>query len=59
MNKYEAKNLEEVLAKASEAEGVAPEALKYVVLSETKGLFSKLSWPFLRCSMKERQGESV
>ena len=24
MNKYEAKNLEEVLAKASEAEGVAP-----------------------------------
>lgn len=41
MNKYEAKNLEEVLAKASEAEGVAAEALKYVVLSETKGLFSK------------------
>lgn len=41
MNKYEAKNFEEVLAKASEAEGVAPEALKYVVLSETKGLFSK------------------
>ena len=40
MNKYEAKNLEEVLAKASEAEGVAPEALKYVVLSETKGLLN-------------------
>ena len=41
MNKYEAKNLEEVIAEASKAEGVEPDKLKYVVLSESKGLFSK------------------
>ena len=43
MNKYEAKNLEEVLAKASEAEGVAAEALKYVVLAKQKVSFLKKS----------------
>lgn len=41
MNKYEAKNLEEVLQVASKAENVPVENLKYVVISETKGLFSK------------------
>lgn len=41
MNKYEAKNLDEVLAQASKAEGVPVEELKYVVLAESKGLFSK------------------
>lgn len=41
MNKYEAKNLEEVLQIASKVENTPVEDLKYVVLSETKGLFSK------------------
>lgn len=41
MNKYEAKTLEDAIEAASQAENVPAEELKYVILAQSKGLFSK------------------